>query len=251
MKKDGKTYYKFPAALMYGFWESEAQKTRCLNNVLNYCAYDVWCHNGRGGQADASEFYGLICKELGLSKFAYDSKNSFYSATKELRSEYDPDIYNGLYWCISATMFFEFYENEKTAEERAGLLAYLATRSIIGQRGYAKTNKYFLTSRMACNMKNEMELPEGISKYRLRYHFDKLKTMLYAAFNVAIYSDKTMRGFYVSLKKDADGKPDILWLAQQVERIRDERLNAADPLKVALLEAKSKIRHLKNNENST
>ena len=251
MKKDGKIYHSFPAVLMYGFWKSDEWKTYCLDNVLDYCAYEVWCEKGRGGKVDTEDFHNLICKELGLSRYKYKSKSAFYEATKELREQFDPNSYDGLYWCISHKMFFDFYDNYKTKEERAGLLAYLAIRSIIGQRAYAKTNKYFLTSRMACNLKNVTELPEEISKYRLRYHFDKLKTLLFVAYNVAIYSDKTMRGFYVSLKKDEEGKPDILWLAQQVENNRIKKSNA-DPLKVALQNARSKLQHLKNsNENST
>ena len=248
MKKDGKSYYSFPAVLMYGFWESEQQKKNCLTNVMEYCAYEVWCKKGRGGKVDAKDFYDLICDELDLSSFHHKSKSSFYEATKDLRKEFEPNSYDGLYWCISNTMFFDFYKNEKTAEERAGLLAYLAVRSIIGKRAYAKTNKFFLTSRMACNLKNVSELPEEISKYRIRYHFDKLKSMLYVAYNVAIYSDRTMRGIYVSLKKDEDGEPDLLWLEQQAKNNRMKK--ASDPLKDAL--RKIKLQHLKNsNENST
>ena len=244
MKKDGVTYYSFPAALMFGFWESEEQKKRCLENVMYYCAYSVWYYKGLRGKAKEEDFHNLICKELGLRKFAFDTKSSFYSATKELRANYD-NTYNGLFWCISNSMFFDFYNNAKTAEERAGLLAYLATRSIIGQRGFAKTNKYFLTSRMACNLKNQNELPEEIEKYRIRYHFDKLKTMLFAAYKVAIYSDRTMRGFYVSLKKDADGNPDILWLAQQVNSHRQEK-DTTDPLKVALQNVRNELQRANN-----
>ena len=245
MKKDGETYYQFPACLMFGFWQSEEAKIRCLNNVLYYSAYSVWCSKGRGGRIDEENFHNFICEELSLSRFAYDTKAKFYRATEELRSKYDPDNYSGLFWCISNSMFFDFYDNRKTAEERAGLLAYLATRSIIGQRPFAKTNKYFLTSRMACNLKNQNELPEEIEKYRVRYHFDKLKTMLFAAYKVAIYSDRTMRGFYVSLKKDADGNPDILWLAQQVNSHRQEK-NTTDPLKVALQNVRNELQRANN-----
>lgn len=245
MKKDGETYYQFPAALMFGFWQSEEAKIRCLNNVLYYSAYSVWCSKGRGGLVSEGNFHNFICEELSLSRFAYDTKAKFYRATEELRSKYDPDTYNGLFWCISNSMFFDFYNNSKTAEERAGLLAYLAIRSIIGQRPFAKTNKYFLTSRMACNLKNQNELPEEIEKYRIRYHFDKLKTRLYTSFNVAIYSDKTMRGLYVSLKKDTDGKPDILWLAQQVNKHRLEK-DSIDPLKDALQKVKNELKKSKD-----
>lgn len=247
MKKDGITYYSFPAVLMKNFWTSEEQKTRCLDNVLDYCAYDVWCKRGRGGRVDNSEFHKFIESELGLTipYDYYDNKDRFYRATQELRDKYDNDTFGVLFWCISKPMLLDFRLNAKTAEERAGLLAYLATRSIIGQRPFAKTNKFFLTSRMACNLKNQSELPEEIEKYRLRYHFDKLKTMLFTSFNVAIYSDKTMRGFYVSLKKDADGKPDILWLAQQVNIHRQEK-DSNDPLKDALQKVKSELQKTKD-----
>lgn len=246
MKKDGVIYYSFPAALMFGFWGSEEQKIRCLDDVLDICAYDVWCKKGRGGRVDKSEFRNLMEKELGLTipYDYYEDKDIFYRRTQKLREKYDPEIYDGLYWCISKPMFLDFRLNAKTEEERAGLLAYLAIRSIIGKRPFAKTNKYFLTSRMACNQKNinDDELPEGIRKYRKkRYHFDKLKTMLFTAYNVAIYSDKTIRGFYASVKKDADGKPDILWLAQQVN-IHRQKKDSTDPLKDALHKVKIELR---------
>ena len=89
---------------------------------------------------------------------------------------------------------------ETTIEERTGLLAYLAVKSILGTRGFAKTNRFFLTSRMDCNLKCENTLPDEILKYRKRYHFDKLKSLLYSRYNVGIYSEKTIRGFYVSLQ---------------------------------------------------
>ena len=251
MKRNGEKYYNFPAALMYGFWQSEEQKVKCLNDVINYCAYDAWCKKGRGGRVNEEDFNQFICKELDLTLFNNNvSKSGFYRMTAELREKYDPDTYKGLFFRISSSMCFDFYKNTKTAEERAGLLAYLATKSIIGQRPYAKTNKFFLTSRMACNSKTQNELPDEIEKYRLRYHFDKLKSALYVVYKVAIYSDKTMRGFYVSLKKDTDGNPDILWLAQQVEGIRKDRDEAkADPLKVALQNVRNELR--KHNDTYT
>lgn len=248
MKKDGEIYYNFPAALMYGFWQSEEQKAKCLNDVINYCAYDIWCNKGRGGLVKEEDFNQFICKELGLTRFQNNaSKSAFYRMTTELREKFNPDTYKGLYFSLSSSLFFDFYKNPKTAEERAVLLAYLATKSIIGQRGYTKTNKYFLTSRMACNLKTQDELPDEIEKYRTRYHFDKLKSALFVVYKVAIYSDKKMRGFYVSLNKDADGNPDILWLARQVESIRKDRDEAkADPLKVALQNVRNELRKHNN-----
>ena len=244
MKKDGVIYLSFPAALMFGFWKSEEEKRKCLDNVLDICAYDVWCKKGRGGRVDKSQFRKLIEKELEITVHYdyYEDKDIFYRRTQKLREIYDPENYIGLYWCISIPMLINFRNNPKTAEERAGLLAYLAIRSIIGKRPFAKTNRFFLTSRMACNCMNENgdDLPEEIRKYRKRYHFDKLLRLLLTAYNVAIYSDKSIRGFYVSLKKDTNGKPDILWLIQQVSIHRQEK-DSTDPLRDAIKKAKNEL----------
>ena len=80
MKKDGEIYYNFPAELMYGFWESEEKKVLCLNNAIDYCAYEVWCKKGRGGNVKEEDFNNFICEELGLSVFNSNvSKNVFLS----------------------------------------------------------------------------------------------------------------------------------------------------------------------------
>ena len=243
MRKNGEIYYNFPAELMRGFWKSEEEKIRCLNAILNYCAYDVWCKKGRCEIVNEN-FNQFIREELGLTMFCNGaSKATFYRMTTELREMYDHNSFSGLFFSISKTLFFEFYDKERTTEECIELLAYLAVKSILGIRGFAKTNRFFLTSRMNCHLKCENSLPDEIQKYRKRYHFDKLKTILYCKFNVSIYSDKTIRGFYVSLRKDENGKPDILWLAQQVSELKKERKENTDPLKIALLEARRKIQH--------
>ncbi len=250
MKKNGEIFYNFPAPLMYGFWKSENDAKRCLVNIIYYYACRVWHYRDRSKVKEA-DFYNFILEKLGLSQFAFNTKDDMYRDTKELREKYfGMNEYNGVYFSLSKDMFFDYYENEKTAEERAGLLAYLATKSIIGVRPYALTNKYFLTSRMACNSKLENDLPEEVARYRIRYHFDKLKSLLYVVFRVTIYTDRNIRGFYVSLRKDDKGKPDILWLARQVEAKRRER-KTPDPLKVAILSAKSDLQHHNSNENST
>ncbi len=243
MKKNGEIYFNYPGELMRGFWKSEVEKVRCLNEIVKYCAYDVWCKKGRCEIVNEN-FNQFICEELGLTMFCNGaSKATFYRITTELREMYDHNSFSGLFFSISSTMYFDFYKKEKTIEERTGLLAYLAVKSILGTRGFAKTNRFFLTSRMDCNLKCENSLPDEILKYRKRYHFDKLKSLLYSRYNVGIYSDRATRGFYVSLQKDENGKPDILWLAQQVSELKKERKENSDPLKIALLEARRKIQH--------
>ncbi len=250
MKKNGEIYYNFPAALMYGFWQSEKTAKQCLNNILYYYACRVWQYRD-ANKVKEDDFYDFILEKLGLTRFAFDNKAALYRATKEIRETYlGFEEYDGIYFSVSIDMFFDFYKHEKTEEERAGLLAYLATKSIIGVRKYALTNRFFLTSRMACNSKLVNELPEEVEKYRKRYHFDKLKSLLYVAVNVAIYTDRNIRGFYVSLKKDEEGEPDISWLAQQVKAKRLKN-KEPDPLKMAIQNAKIGLQHHDSNEKST
>ena len=248
MKDD--IYYTFPADLMIGYWKSEEEKQRCLCRVLSYCAFKAWKNRERG--TPDGEFYDLVCKELGLVRFIYKNKSQFYENTNGVRELYYN--YEGLYWSVSRSLFFKHYNSEETDVERIGFLAYLAAKSILGNRGFAKTNRNFITSRMACNLRNvsDEELPEQILMYRKRYHFDKLcKEILPSKYKVAVYSDNRMRGVYLSLRKNADGEPDLLWLAEQVANLRIDKKKGNDPYRIMLLEARRKVEQMTTTPNNT
>ena len=145
MKINGEIYYNFPAELMRGFWKSETEKLICLNEILNYCAYDIWCKKGRREIVN-EHFNEFICKELNVEPF-YDniSKASFYRMTQELREKYDHNFFSGLlFFSISQTIFIDFYNNEKTAEECIELLAYLAVKAFLAYEDLQKQIDSFL-----------------------------------------------------------------------------------------------------------
>lgn len=243
MKKRGEIYYNFPAPLMRGFAESTSKAHQCLCDVLYYNAYKVW--HGRDGSIPDSDFYAYICNELGLSMYAHETKAQLLRDTKEMREKFQG--YNGVYFSISKKMYFDFYENIETTseEDREGLLAYLAVKSIIGTRSHALTNRFFLASRMNGNTGMVNDLPDSIQKYTLRYWFGKLKTLLFVRYKVAIVTDKNIRGLYVSLKKDENGSPDIVWLMKKVHEVRESR-KQSDPLKEAQERAREQLLQFKD-----
>jgi hypothetical protein len=105
---------------------------------------------------------------------------------------------------IGLHILFDFRDNDKTEKDIAQLLAYIAVRSVIGEKAYAKTNKDHIVCRMFgyASIKETigLELAELHKKYLLRYHVEKVLKALEMDWNVCIYSNRT-RGIYISISK--------------------------------------------------
>lgn len=107
------------------------------------------------------------------------------------------------YMSIEANKYWEYRENigNKQEKQRVLLLAYLAIKSLIGTRDYAKINNNYLLSRM-CGYGKPIP-PEKyhpiVQKYSSDYHVRKLKELLKKYYQVQTYSHA--RGFYASLTK--------------------------------------------------
>jgi len=105
---------------------------------------------------------------------------------------------------VGKHILFHFRDNEKKEIEVAQLLAYIAVRSIIGEKKYIKTNKPHIVARMfgfssvkkVVNIKNK----DLHDKYSKRHHIDKLLLALQLDWNICIYSNRT-RGLFLSLSK--------------------------------------------------
>lgn len=216
MKKKGEIFYNFPLPLMNGFWESNYKAQQCLSDILYYYARWIWDKDG--SEVPDDDFKSFIEKKLCINNFKFDKKTQLYNRTKDYYWNYSKERYDGAYFSISVDLFFKFYKKETTQEDRIGLLAYLSVKSIIGVRPFAQTNRYMIASRMACNNKYTENLPEEIGKAITRRKFDKMKATLHDIYHVAVYTDRRMRGCYVSLKKDENGEPDMKWLAKEAAK---------------------------------
>lgn len=234
MKKGDDIYYNFPLPLMHGFWESNAKAQKCLDDALYFYARWVW--EMTGSNFSEKYFCEFIEKELGITNFRYSSKAGLYHRTKDYWWNYTSDKYDGAYFSISSGLFFKFYGKKTTQEDRIGLLAYLAVKSIIGNKLFAQTNRFFIASRMACNTKFVKELPQEIKQCTTRRKFEKLKDTLFEVYHVGIFTDRRMRGCYVSLKKDKNDKPDLAWLGK--EAVKNYASHKESAYKKALKKAK-------------
>ena len=101
-----------------------------------------------------------------------------------------------------------FYKEEKDEYDKIQLVAYLAIRSILGEKEYVITNKSHILSRMMGYGSKKM-IPSELSdevfqlfdKYTIRYHIDKLIVELQLNWNLLTYSNHN-RGIYIALKSE-------------------------------------------------
>ena len=111
---------------------------------------------------------------------------------------------------LSKALLFEFRDNQKSESDVAQLAAYMAIRSIMGKRQFAKTNKQLIVARMF-GFSSHKAIPEQLKpaikdlmiKYSNRYHIDKLLQQLELKWHVVTYSHH-MRGLYVGINIDLD-----------------------------------------------
>ena len=99
-----------------------------------------------------------------------------------------------------------FYKNEKDEYEKIQLVAFLAIKSILGNKPWVKTNKNHIVCRMI-GYSSVKELPNKFSEneyklfntYSHRYHIDKLIRKLELNWRLVVYG-KNMKGMCIGLK---------------------------------------------------
>jgi hypothetical protein len=107
---------------------------------------------------------------------------------------------------ISKSLLFDFRDKEKSEFDLIQLVAYIAIKSILGKKQYAKTNKNHIVSRMFgypsikhLPDKQKPGLKELIEKYSCRYHIDKVLLNLELNWKIITYSNN-IRGMYVAME---------------------------------------------------
>lgn len=228
-------YYNTPCELYRGFFESESSMRDCLTNVCDYAimkAYEKHQGNNRNLKEIALKYCGVkIGSEASVKKIG----------TKLIREYECAPMYAPAYFSIRVDVFWHFHDKPTTDDDRAALLAYLALRSMIGNREMMRTNTNFLLSRMAGNTKYVPvgELHPSIRYYGTRYQRSKLQNLLYERYGISFYSGTkghTMRGFYFST---------TLSVEDLIKRVEESKREAAqrpkDPLKEAKRTALAKL----------
>jgi hypothetical protein len=126
---------------------------------------------------------------------------------------------------IGKHTLFHYRDNHKTETELAQLLAYIAIRSIIGEKGFTKTNKPHIICRMfgykSIKDIESITVSDIFKKYSNRYHIDKTLKALELDWHVCVYSNKT-RGLFISLSNKIPLKK-LVEIAEQKKRSKREK----------------------------
>lgn len=212
---------------MKGFSESEEKANHCLELIICFVGFRAWIDSKCN---DVRRFNSIICKRLRLSNFfngiTYDEFIRMPIAQEMIA------IFNNhskeANFSMSIDTFFHFKNSDKIRQtDRELLLAFLSVKSILGGRTYWLTNKTILLSRMSGNTKTKADaISSSLMKYTSRYHLGILLNGLFLKYGVSIYSDRGIRGFYISLKKTDNDEPDLEWLADVVEEKRKAKDNS-------------------------
>ena len=141
---------------------------------------------------------------------------------------------------INPKFLFEFRDKDKTEYDLIQLVGFIAVKSILGVKKYAKTNKAHIVCRML-GYSSVKHIPDTLTanikdllhKYSQRYHIDKLILQLELNWNVLTYSNN-LRGMYVAISN----KTTIEQLALIAETQKQK--HKVEALKRAKNEAKEK-----------
>lgn len=190
MKKQNEVYFNFPIQLLDGFLrDSQTQ----LEFILNYHLYAHSLKLDAGDELknfiDSAKYWNV---ELGNEELAFDDGKMVYDSL--------PD--NSPMTGISEAVFWDYFQNFKTDFEKACFIAFVALKSILGTKPYAKITNAYLLSRMDGKpkvSKDVLNLSDEVKQYSTRYRLDKIKEELQNSWGLVYYSHYT-RGFYISFK---------------------------------------------------
>lgn len=191
-------YFNFPVTLLQdAFYDIRST----MNNIMNYAGYARAKELSRGDKTkrmnDAGDYLEI---EFGNALQSFKNGKILFESTPP----------NSPMTGINSRTCFDFFNNHKTEFKIAVLLAFLAFKSIIGNKKYSCITNNFLLSRMGgfSSTVGLDKLPETLIKYSTRWKLDKIKVELCDKWNLAIYGYR-IKGFYCSLKLTTEGLAEV------------------------------------------
>ena len=219
-------FFNAPCSVWRRFLESDGCRTEVLSNHL-YCAVAKE-FDGLTDISDENKRFQKACDNLSCT---IGSKHECLEYGHNLNSNYKKDAI----FSINSETYWDFHDNYKSEDECTLLLAYLALKSIIGTKSYAKTNKEMWLSRMNGKTRveyrvkkdgsKELVLSESIKKWNTHYGVRKLKELLWKYYHVSFYS-KSVHGFYASISLDDKGLVAMVQKVKKEPTLHDEFKNA-------------------------
>jgi hypothetical protein len=183
-------YFNFPVQLLDRFLINSHKR---LEDITDYAIYEKSLKVEKGTVKDrikeSASFYNMT---LGSIEKTLNNGQELYNSIPT----------NSPKVGLSLSIFWEYYKKDKTEFDKVCLLAFLALKSILGNKAYCKTTVKFWLSRMdgKCKQVNEYwELSPEIEKFSNEYQTKKIKTALRNGWELITYS-RFCRGFYISFK---------------------------------------------------
>lgn len=193
--KKGANYFNFPIELLDGIFEDKEQ---ILTNIRCYALY---AHSLKLHKKDDAEYNFLESAKLfGVSEeWSAKEYEQYFNMGEALYNSIDEKVPKvGL----NISIWQDYYKNSKTEFDTACLTAFLAIKSIIGEKPYCRVTDLYLWSRMngfRNSVADESQLSPYVAKYASEYQTRKIKNTLCTGWHLLIYGYRT-RGFFVSFK---------------------------------------------------
>jgi hypothetical protein len=219
METKTEKYFNFPIQILDGFMINDR---KVLNDIHWYSIYENSLRLYKGTAIEkfkeSADFYNLT---LG----------NYDDTLKKAKILYESLPGNSPKVGLNLSIFWDFYNNDKSEFDKICLLGFLGIKSIIGPKPYCKmTNKYWL-SRMSGRskvVKDVIELPDEFCKYNNTYQLVKIKTALRNNWGLVTYSKHT-KGFYVSFKMELK---ELVMIAEKHRNSNKEKLYKAKELEI-------------------
>ena len=189
-------YFNFPVKLLEGIFKD---KQEFFSDILNYSMYSHSLKLDGEEYIYTSAYYKFIA-----SAKWYNITGTTEADFKRGKKLFDSIPANYPKAGLNISIFWDYYKNEKSDFDIACLAAFLAIKSILGDKPYCKTDNSFLWGRMNGNskaIKDRSELNPVVLKYANEYQTKKIKNALRESWGLVTYSRYT-RGFFVSFTLD-------------------------------------------------
>jgi hypothetical protein len=188
------TYINFPITLLTSTNVNNIAD-KC-NSILNYACYEYSIRPELASLCiekrieAAAKYY---CINYGLP--SYEDGKDEYMRLNYLNANLIHPPKSG----INVHMLFDFRDNVKSVFEIESFLGYCAIRSILQKQLCYLVTKKYVVARMAgfAKINDFKKAPINISKYLIRYHFNKLVGELTDKWGLKVFGNHT-NGLYVS-----------------------------------------------------
>ncbi|CAM3401283.1 hypothetical protein [Zobellia roscoffensis] len=210
-------YINFPIQLLKGFL-LDPQKV-----LYEISCYALFFYENSPTNNTHNKFIG-VCTYLGYD-IRPSMRDEMYQIGQNLHDKFALKSRPPLTG-IKVQLLKEFQEEEHTKEEMLYFLAFLAIKSILYKKPYAKITNNFLLSRMDGRAKccAKKDLSPEIRKYSSNYHMQKIRLALYEKWHV-VSESKYMRGVLYSIKHTKEELITIAEKNRQTYKKKQEQYN--------------------------